>query len=130
MGSKGLIAFCEASCVLYVCTSYFTINNNTNVLTWYPKFFFHMNSVGSFAIILECWKAEPEKRPDFSQIVVPISLTLEAAAGYMNFSMAVKNGQADAAKVEATTRAGGPSVQPPSEKEEARQQETAITNQS
>jgi len=60
-----------------------------------------MNSVGSFAIILECWKAEPEKRPDFSQIVVPISLILEAAAGYMNFSMAVKNGHSVAAKVEA-----------------------------
>jgi len=48
----------------------------------------------------------------------------------MNFSMAVKNGHSVAAKVEATTRAGGPSVQPPSEKEETRQQEIAITNQS
>ena len=80
-----------------------------------------MNSVGSYAIIKECWKAEPEERSDFSQLVDTISLTLEAAARYMNFSMAVKNGQADAAKVEATTRTGGASVQPPSEKEEAGQ---------
>jgi len=83
-----------------------------------------------YAIILGCWKAEPEERPDFSQLLVTISLTLEAAAGYMSFSMAVKNGPSVAAKVEVTTRAGGPSVQPPSEKEEARQQETVITNQS
>ena len=75
----------------------------------------------SYAIILRCWKAEPEERPDFSQLVNTISLTLEAAAGYMDFSLVVKNGQAVAAKVEATTRAGSPSVQPPSEKEEARQ---------
>jgi len=34
----------------------------------------------------KCWKEEPHKRPDFSKLVVTISLTLEAMAGYMNLN--------------------------------------------
>jgi len=79
------------------------------------------NSVGSYAIILECWKAEPEERPDFSQLVDTISLSLEAAAGYMDFSLVVKNEHSVAAEEEVKTGAGAPS-----EKEGAGQQE--ITN--
>ena len=59
------------------------------------------NSVGSYAIILDCWKEEPKGRPDFSKLVDTISVTLEAAAGYMDFSLSIKNERPVAAEVEA-----------------------------
>jgi len=34
----------------------------------------------------ECWTEEPHRRPDFSKLVVTISLTLEALAGYMSLN--------------------------------------------
>ena len=79
----------------------------------------------SFAIILECWKEEPNERPDFSQLTATISATLEALAGYMDFSLPIKEECLVAAKEEVKTRAGGSNVQLPSE-EGASQQEAAV----
>ena len=36
-----------------------------------------------FAIMLQCWEADPDERPDFSDLVVTISATLEVVAGYL-----------------------------------------------
>ena len=68
-------------------------------------------SVGSYAILLECWKEESEERPDFSNLVVTISLTLEAVVGYMDFSPRTKDDPPCllAAKVEVKTRMDGSS---------------------
>jgi len=85
------------------------------------------NSVGSYAILLDCWKEEPKERPDFSKLVETISLTLEAAAGYMELSLCVKDEHPRvAAEVEVKTRADDSSVQLLSEKEEGGQRETAM----
>jgi len=85
------------------------------------------NSVGSYAILLDCWKEEPKERPDFSKLVETISLTLEAAAGYMELSLCVKDEHPQvAAEVEVKTRADDYSVQLLSEKEEGGQRETAM----
>ena len=85
------------------------------------------NSVGSYAIMLDCWKEEPKQRPDFGKLVETISLTLEAAAGYMELSLCVKNEHPHVdAEVEVKTRADDSSVQLPSEKEGGGQQETAM----
>ena len=73
------------------------------------------NSVGSYAIMLDCWKEEPKQRPDFGKLVETISLTLEAAAGYMELSLCVKNEHPHVdAEVEVKTRADDSSVQLPS----------------
>jgi len=74
--------------------------------------------------MLDCWKEEPKERPDFSKLVNTISLTLESAAGYMDFSLSIKDEHPVAAKVEVKARGGGSSVQPPSE--EGGHQETAV----
>ena len=67
--------------------------------------------------MLDCWKEEPKERPDFSKLVETISLTLEAAAGYMELSLCVKDEHPQvAAEVEVKTRGGGSSVQSPSVK--------------
>ena len=85
------------------------------------------NSVGSYGIMLDCWKEEPKERPDFSKLVETISLTLEAAAGYMELSLCVKDEHFQvAAEVEVKTRADDSSVQLPSEKEEGGQRERAM----
>ena len=74
---------------------------------------------------MDCWKEEPKERPDFSKLVDTISLILEAAAGYMEFSLSIKDEHPlVAAEVEVKARGGGSSVQSPSE--EGRQQETAV----
>ena len=74
--------------------------------------------------MLDCWKEEPKERPNFSKVVNTISLTLESAAGYMEFSLSIKDEHPVAAEVEVKTRGGGSSVQSPSE--EGGQQETAV----
>jgi len=85
------------------------------------------NFVGSYAIMLDCWKEEPKERPDFSKLVETISLTLEAAAGYMELSLCVKDEHPPVAtEVVVKTRADDSSVQLPSEKEESGQWETAV----
>ena len=70
-------------------------------------------SVGSYAIILDCWKEEPKERPDFSKLVATVSHTLEAAAGYMDFSLSrsIKNEHPIAAELEVKIREGGSSEQ-------------------
>jgi len=84
------------------------------------------NSFGSYAIMLDCWKEEPKKRPDFSKLVETISLTLEAEAGYMKISMFTKEEHPVAADVEVKNVADIYSVQSPSEKEGRGQKETAM----
>ena len=34
----------------------------------------------------ECWKELPDKRPAFSELVTTISTSLEAIAGYLDFT--------------------------------------------
>ena len=79
-------------------------------------------------MVLDCWKQEPKRRPNFSKLVDTISLTLEAAAGYMDFSLSIKDidERPLAAELEVKTREGGSSVQLPSEKEEGGQRETVV----
>jgi len=36
----------------------------------------------------ECWKELPDKRPTFSELVTTISTSLEAIAGYLDFTAA------------------------------------------
>ena len=74
--------------------------------------------------MLDCWKEEPKERPDFIKLVDTISLTLESMAGYMEFSLSIKDEHPVAAEVEVKARGGGSSVQSPSE--EGGQQETAV----
>ena len=86
---------------------------------------FNTISVGSYAVLLDCWKKEPKERPDFSKLVDTISLTLESAAGYMDFSLSSKDEHPlVATEVEVKAGGGGSSVQSPSE--EGGQQETAV----
>jgi len=74
------------------------------------------NFVGSYAIILGCWKEDPEERPDFSKLVVTISLTLEAAVGYMNLSpLTTQDDHPLVSEVEVKTRPDGSGVQSSSE---------------
>lgn len=91
------------------------------------KFLILCISVISYAILLECWKEEPKQRPDFNKLVDTISLTLEAAAEYMEFSQCTKDEHPVAAEVDVKTRADSSSVQPPSEKGgSGQQEETAV----
>jgi len=84
-------------------------------------------SVGSYRVLLDCWKEKPKERPNFSKLVDTISLILEAAAGYMELSLCVKDEHPHVdAEVEVNTRADDSSVQLPSEKEGGGQQETAM----
>ena len=76
--------------------------------------------------MLECWNEKPKERPNFNKLVDTISQTLEAAAEYMDFSLCIKNEHPLAAEVEIKTKAGGSSLQSPSEKEGGGQQETAM----
>ena len=69
-------------------------------------------------MILDCWKKDPKERPKFSKLVDTISLTLEAVAGYVNFSFSTN--------VEVKTREGCSGVQSLSEKEGSEHQETTM----
>ena len=80
----------------------------------------------SYGILLNCWKEKPKERPNFSKLVDTISLILEAAAGYMEFSMSIKDEHPLAAKAGVKTRDSSSNVQSSSEKEGAGQQETAM----
>ena len=73
-------------------------------------------SIGSYAIILKCWKEEPKERPDFSKLVVTFSSILEAMVGYMEFSPPTKDEHPFAAEVGVYTMASGCCVQSSSEK--------------
>ena len=44
----------------------------------------------SYSLMLQCWDEQPEKRPDFSQLVSTLSTLLEAIAGYVIFSTSEK----------------------------------------
>ena len=74
--------------------------------------------------MLDCWKEDPKERPDFSKLVNTISLTLESAAGYMDFSLCIKKEHLVAAEVEFKTKGGVSNVQSPSEG--GGQEETAV----
>ena len=89
-------------------------------------FNYSYKSVGSYGILLNCWKEEPEERPNFSKLVDTISLILEAAAGYMVLSIKDEHPLVLAAKAEVKTRESGSNVQSSSEKEGVGQQETAM----
>ena len=44
----------------------------------------------SYSLLLQCWDEQPEKRPDFSQLLSTLSTLLEAVAGYVIFSASEK----------------------------------------
>jgi len=87
-------------------------------------FNYSYKSVGSYGILLNCWKEEPKERPNFSKLVDTISLILEAAAGYMALSIQNEHPLVLATKAEVKTRGSGSNVQSSSEKEGVGQQET------
>jgi len=89
------------------------ITSNTIISTVLAVYY----SACSYAIILKCWKEEPKERPDFSNLVVIFSLTLEAMVGYMEFSLLAKDEHPFAAEVGVNTRASDCCVQSSSEKE-------------
>jgi len=88
-------------------------------------FNYSYKSVGSYGILLNCWKEEPKERPNFSKLVDTISLILEAAAGYMALSIQNEHPLVLAAKAEVKTGSGS-NVQSSSEKECVGQKETAM----
>ena len=44
------------------------------------------SSSSSYSIVLRCWCENADKRPPFSELVTDITTSLEAIAGYMDFS--------------------------------------------
>jgi len=38
-----------------------------------------------------CWESEPEKRPQFSELVSTISSILESVAGYLELTMSLQD---------------------------------------
>lgn len=40
----------------------------------------------SYFLLLQCWDGQPEKRPNFSQLLVTISTMLEVIGGYLVLS--------------------------------------------
>ena len=40
----------------------------------------------SYYLLLQCWDGQPEKRPNFSQLLVTISTMLEVIGGYLVLS--------------------------------------------
>jgi len=42
-----------------------------------------------------CWKSEPEKRPQFCELVSTISSILESAAGYLELAMSLQNDKSE-----------------------------------
>ena len=44
------------------------------------------SSSSSYSIVLRCWCESADKRPPFSELVTDITTSLEAIAGYMDFS--------------------------------------------
>ena len=43
-------------------------------------------SSSSYSIVLRCWCENADKRPSFSELVTDITTSLEAIAGYLDFS--------------------------------------------
>ena len=65
----------------------------------------------------ECWAEEPHKRPEFSKLVVTISLILEAMAGYMSLnspSLSIVDGNRDEHSVTTEVKKLDVSAAPPS----------------
>ena len=44
----------------------------------------------SYSLLLQCWDAQPEERPDFSQLVITIASILEAVSGYLSLNIIEK----------------------------------------
>ena len=44
------------------------------------------SSSSSYSIVLRCWCENADKRPPFSELVTDITTSLEAIAGYLDFS--------------------------------------------
>ena len=40
----------------------------------------------SYSLLLQCWDGQPEKRPNFSKLLVTISTMLEVIGGYLVLS--------------------------------------------
>ena len=49
----------------------------------------------SYSIMQNCWESEPEKRPQFCELVATISSVLESAAGYLELAMSLQDTRAD-----------------------------------
>ena len=79
---------CELEVIVWVVAIAIT---NMNTLTAEFQLFFNFVICDSYAIIQECWTDKPQERPDFSELVVTISLTLEAVAGYMSLNTTSQN---------------------------------------
>jgi len=49
----------------------------------------------SYSVMRNCWEREPEKRPQFSELVSTISSILESTAGYLELAMSLRNVKSD-----------------------------------
>ena len=49
----------------------------------------------SYSVMRSCWEREPEKRPQFSELVSTISSILESTAGYLELAMSLHNVKSD-----------------------------------
>ena len=59
------------------------------LIIFIPLFFLLLSSSSSsssYSIVLRCWCESADKRPPFSKLVVDITTSLEAIAGYIDFS--------------------------------------------
>jgi len=45
----------------------------------------------SYSVMKSCWESEPEKRPQFCELVSNISSILESAAGYLELTMSLQD---------------------------------------
>jgi len=64
------------------CTEMFALSDDETILTLY--------FCCSYSIMQSCWESEPEKRPQFCELVSTISGTLESAAGCVELAMSLK----------------------------------------
>jgi len=49
----------------------------------------------SYSVMRNCWEREPEKRPQFSELVSTISSILESTAGYLELAMSLQTVKSD-----------------------------------
>ena len=59
-----------------------------------------------YAILLQCWEADPHERPHFANLVVTISTTLEMIAGYLDLGATTLNIRRPTTEAEIVTVAG------------------------
>ena len=65
--------------------------NTGDTLVMYGKSLSYLQYYCSYSVMQNCWKSEPEDRPQFSELVLTISDILESTAGYVELAMSLKS---------------------------------------